>query len=81
MASDNHLLDRVTIPTRVVVHRARMTSAALAQVARTGSYAPPGTAGESVCELEAGGQVVARGRIVRRRGGFFFKVLEIGEEA
>jgi hypothetical protein len=33
----------------------------------------------ATCELEIGGQCIARGRIVRRRGRLFFKVTLMAE--
>ena len=84
MDSGKQVLERVRIPTRIIVHRLALTPGALADIVRAGTFKPSDGA---VCELEAGGKViargkiVARGRIVRRRGGFFFKVSEVAEEA
>jgi hypothetical protein len=77
MERQRSLFDRITIPTRVIVNRIELTTAALAETLSKGELAPTG---ESACELEAGGQIMARGKIVRRRGRFFFKVLEAAEE-
>ena len=71
------LFDRVTLPTRLIVHRAELTAADLAAIVQRGEYAPVEGA---VCELEAGGQILARGRMVRRRGEWFFKVLATAEK-
>lgn len=73
MKSAKQVLERIRIPARVIVHRAELTPGALADIVRAGSLA---AARGAVCELEAGGKVIARGRIVRRRGEFFFKVRE-----
>jgi hypothetical protein len=70
------ILDRVTLPTRIIVKRMELTAAALAQVLQSGELSP---ADGGVCELEAGGQVLARGRIVKRGGKFWFKVTEAAE--
>jgi len=59
------------MPTRIVVHRAELSAGALARVVRDGEYAP--VEGET-CELEAGGQVLALGRLVHRRGAWIFQV-------
>jgi hypothetical protein len=71
-------LDRIRVPTRVIVHRSELAAAALAELVQRGELASERGV---TCELEAGGVVVARGRIVRRRGGYYFKVLETTEEA
>ncbi len=78
MDSGKQVLERIRIPTRVIVHRLELTPEALAEIVRTGTFTPVDGA---VCELEAGAKVIARGRIVRRRGGFVFKVRETAEEA
>ena len=70
------LAARVKLPTRIIVHRGGNSPEALAGVIRAGTYAP---AGGDTCELEAGGIILARGKIVKRRGEFYFKVIEKGE--
>lgn len=71
------ILDRLTLPTRVIVNRSELSASGLAGIVQEGEYSP--VEGDT-CELEAGGQVLARGRIVRRRGRWFFKVLAAGEK-
>jgi hypothetical protein len=68
----SNILERVTLPTRIIVSRSQLSAAELAGIAQKGELTP---AGEDTCELEAGGQILARGRIVRRRGRYFFKVI------
>jgi hypothetical protein len=75
--SPKGLFDRIRLPTRIIVHRFALSANDLADVVQKGELAP---AGEAVCALEAGGQVLARGRIVRRRGTYWFKVTETAEE-
>ena len=74
--------ERVRLPARVVVQRTKFTPRELAKIRDQGSYGPVAD-DETVCELEAGGQVLARGRIVRRRGQWYFQIKEvlIDEEA
>ncbi len=71
------LFDRVTLPTRVIVHREELTAAELAAIVQRGEYAP---AEGATCEMEAGGQVLARGRMAKRRGEWFFKVVATAEK-
>jgi len=71
------LFDRLTLPTRIIVNRSTLTAAGLAAAMQKGEYAPENG---QTCELAAGGQVLARGRIVRRGGMYYFKVLETAEE-
>jgi hypothetical protein len=77
MEKQETIMDRVKLPTRVIVQRFPITPAALSAATQKGELAVEGGV---TCELEVGGQVLARGRIVQRRGSFFFKVTAIGEE-
>jgi hypothetical protein len=73
-----NLFDRITLPTRIIVNRRELSAQAFGEIVQKGALEP---AGDDTCELEAGGQVLARGRIVKRRGRYYFKVLETaGEE-
>ena len=73
--AESPLAGRVALPTRIVIHRRRLTAAAVEEIRRRGRLDPIPEE-ERVCELEAGGMVVARGRLVRRRGDWYFKVTE-----
>lgn len=77
MDTGKQALERIRIPTRIIVHRSELTPNALADIVRTRTLTP---ADGAVCELEAGGKIVARGRIVRRRGAYWFKVGETAKE-
>ncbi len=77
MAKQESILERISLPTRIIVQRTTLSTAALSAIVQKEELAPVG--GET-CELEAGGQVLARGKIVKRRGEHYFKVLETEEE-
>ena len=77
MEKQGSILDTVKFPTRIIIQRISLTPAGLGALAQDGELT---AAGDVACELEAGGQVIARGKIVRRRGGYFFKVRETGKE-
>jgi hypothetical protein len=70
-------LESIPVATRIIVHRSEISTTALGEIIQKGEFLP--SEGE-VCELEAGGQVIARGRIVRRRGVSCFKLLEKAKE-
>jgi hypothetical protein len=74
---DSPLLHRVMVPTRVVVHQNRLSPREVAALKAAGEYGPIPEE-ERLCVLEAGGVPLARGRIVRRRGRVYFKVVEAG---
>jgi hypothetical protein len=73
MEADPVFFGRLSLPSRVVVHRCTLDAGALADLAARGEFVPGGA---GTCELEVGGQVVARGRMVRKGGRHFFRVTE-----
>jgi hypothetical protein len=69
------LAEKVRLASRVVLHRTALSIREILAIRQRGGYGPvPGRS--AGCELVAGGQVLARGRIVRRRGKCWFQVLE-----
>ena len=77
MDAGRSVLDRVTVIPRVVVHRSRVAAGALGEILRQGGFEPEDG---GVCDLEAGGVVIARGRVVRRGGSHWFQIVEMGKE-
>lgn len=71
---DSATAARVKLPTFIVEHRLTLSPAELEHVVAEGALSPPGSACD---ELEIGGQCVARGDLVRKRGRYYFKVKEI----
>ena len=69
------LAGKIKLPTRIVIQRTQLTPGELMQIKESGRYGPIPKR-EEICELEAGGSVLARGKIVRRRGETYFKVLD-----
>ena len=76
---ESPMASAVTLPAAVIVHRQMLSPAAVGGIMERGSFTP---SGEDVCELEVGGKLIARGRIIRRGGASWFKVTEMakGEE-
>jgi hypothetical protein len=73
---ESPIAERIALPTRVVVKRLTLRPEGLSGIIESGSFTP---SGEDVSELEIGGEVVARGTIVQKRGRRFFKVIEMGK--
>jgi len=69
---------RVLLPTQTILNRITLTPEEVSRIVSEGTLRP---GGNRTCELEIGGQCVARGRIVRRRGAWFFKVTEMNDGA
>ena len=71
---ESPIAERVSLPTHIIVHQQKLSYMAAKGIMESASFAP---SDGKVCELEVGGRRIARGRIVRRVGGFFFKVEEM----
>jgi len=71
---ESPLAASVSLPTTIIVHRSTMNPSDVERMIEQGSVVP---GGERTCDLEIGGQCVARGRVVRRRGEVWFKVTEM----
>jgi hypothetical protein len=65
---------RVSLPTKIITHELSMSYGSVKGIMDAASFTP---SNGNVCELEVGGTRIARGRIVRRRGEYFFKVGEM----
>ena len=69
---DSPLARRIKLPARIIVQRTSLSPGELMQIKEQGDYGPvPGE--EEICELEVGGEVIARGKIVKKRGEYYFK--------
>jgi hypothetical protein len=71
---ESPIASRVTLPSIVVVRDLKLSYAAVKGIMENAGFEPSGS---ETCELEVGGQRIARGRIVRKRGNYFFKVTEM----
>ena len=65
---------RVSLPTKIITHELKLSYVAVKGIMDAASFTP---SNGKVCELEVGGKRIARGKIVKRRGEFFFKVGEM----
>ncbi len=73
------IAERVKLAGRVIVQRTLLSPQDLLSIREKQSYGPVPKQ-EEICELEVGSHVIARGKIVRKRGDFYFKVMEIREK-
>jgi len=69
---ESPLAGQVRVGAEVIVHRRMVSGADLESIGSEGLVLSPAAEGE--CELEINGLAVAVGKIVKRRGGYFFKV-------
>ncbi len=70
---ESPMAEAVSLPAAVIIHRQKLSPKAVGGIMDKAVYVP---SGEDACELEVGGRVVARGKIIRRRSGCWFKVTE-----
>ena len=68
---------RTEFPGRVIIRRGEMTLAGFRGMAARGEVA---VSGEPLCELELGGQVIAKGRIEEHDGDYYFVAREESDE-
>ena len=74
---ESPIAKRVRLAARVVIYRDRLSVRDVVGIRESGKYCPEA---EAVCELEVGGQVLARGEIVEHEGHPTFRVREILDE-
>ena len=72
---------RTRVDANVILTRTTLTAAKLVSIKERGVFTPE-RIDTNECELEVGGKVVARGRIVKRRGRSYLKITALvsGEE-
>lgn len=73
---DSPIAARTRLPVSVVLQRTSLSSAALLEIKERGVYDPDAIDTRD-CELEVGGQVLARGKIVKRRAHSYLKITEV----
>lgn len=69
---------KLRMPTYVVLNRASTTPKELTRIRKAGEYHPGPE--YAVCELVAGGEVIAGGKLVKRSGDWYMHITEIAEE-
>jgi hypothetical protein len=70
---ESPIASTVSLLSAVIAHRQKLNPADIGRIMEAKSFSP---SGEDVCELEVGGRLVARGKMIRRRGKMYFKVTE-----
>jgi flagellar motor switch/type III secretory pathway protein FliN len=70
------IAERVHVTPRVILRRTEKKVADLRAQLEAATVRPEDL-GEEVCELEVGGQVLARGQLVRKQGKCWFRLTEV----
>ena len=73
------IAESVHVQGNIVLHRMKLSTDDLAEIRRNGEFIIGREKGKRY-ELEINGLTVAAGRIVKKRGEYFFKVTDITRE-
>jgi len=68
--------DKVKLDGKVIIQRTQLSPADIYNIRRKKQYGPV-LEKDQICELEMGGQVLAKGRIVKKKGECYFKVSKV----
>ncbi len=73
------IADSVKVPGNIVLHRMKLSSEELVKIREQGELSINGSRNEYY-ELEVNGLTIATGKIVKKSGEYFFKVIEMDKE-
>ncbi len=73
------IADSVKVPGNIVLHSMKLSSEDLMNIREQGEFTVNGSKNEYY-ELEVNGLTIATGKIVKKSGGYFFKVSEMDKE-
>lgn len=76
---DTNISGNVRLKTRLILHEGACSQLELARIASEARYGPLEHPGVD-CKLECGGQIVAIGKLVTKKGKTVFKIQETEEE-
>ncbi len=74
--TESPMAAKIRLPSAVVIRRMELTPRDVMEIKRAGAYGPIPARGQT-CELVVGGQRIAFGKIVRRKGAYYFKATGI----
>lgn len=74
----SNMAKKVQLDSAVVLQRTRLSPLDVKTIMRDKGYHISSL--DRLCELEIDGRTIARGKIVRKPKGYFFKVLELVQE-
>ena len=70
------LAQKIKLQPRIILHRSTLLPAGIASLSETGKFGPLKKS-DCIYELEIGGQVIARGIIIKKKGKSFFKIKQM----
>ena len=69
------LAKKIKLESRVVVHRVDLSAEDIINIKKHGKYGPIPDS-KRICELEVNGNVIAQGKIIKKHGEYYFKILK-----
>jgi hypothetical protein len=70
--------ERVKLKGRVIINRPLLNTDDVEKIGRDKSAVFSDKTG--TCELNVGGQVLAKGKIVKKKGGYYFKITDLNSD-
>jgi len=72
------IAEKVKLDGKVILQRTKLSPLDIYNIQQKKQYGPIPKK-EQICELEIGGQILASGKIVKKKGEYYFKVLKVLE--
>jgi hypothetical protein len=73
--SESPIAEGVELPSALILGKERLSPAEAESIEGSGTYSAPAS---REVELEAGGRIIAAGKVVKRRGAYYLKVTKTG---
>ncbi len=67
--------ENVKLKSEIILQSVRLNASDILELKKSGEYGPIPEK-EKICELKIGGEVLANGKIVRKGGEYYFKILK-----
>jgi len=72
--NNSPVASKVKLPAKVILHRMQLSAKELINIKRKGELVP---VDKGLYELVYGGQIIAKGKIINKKGEHYFKVKEL----
>ncbi len=76
---ESPIAEKIKLEPNIIVGRTQLSPGELAVIKQRGYYGEVPEK-ELTCEIEAGGQILAEGKIIRKQGEYYFKVTDMNVE-
>lgn len=73
----SYIAEKTKLDTNIIIQKTKLSAEELADLSNS-QYHGPIPKKEQICELEIGGQNIAEGKIIKKNGEYYFKIIKIG---